>query len=136
MSDNNLPPLPETYYPGIYNSYQMREYAAVAVAERDAEIARLRRENKALQDGIVRDFVDVGIKNAITELRTEIETLKADAERYRWLRDNMVTDVEPDGLINMYRELRFRWKSPSWEHGVRQHPVPLDTAIDNARSKE
>lgn len=55
----------------------MREYAAVAVAERDAEIGRLRGENKALQDGIVRDFVDVGVKNAITELRAEVEALRA-----------------------------------------------------------
>ena len=87
--------------------------------ERDA----LRGENKALQDGIVRDFVDVGVKNAITELRAEVEALRADAERHyaagwrtaaKWAeRDDLISDIDSPAYI-----------------------ADRDAAIDNARSKE
>jgi len=120
MSDT-LPPLPDlkryialdstdiyTITP-VYTADQMRAYAAQAVAERDAEIERLRAENKAL---------------------------KADAERYRWLRDNCVGTVAPEGIVTTHMELGFTWYSPSWKNGERQDSVSLDAAIDRARSKE
>jgi hypothetical protein len=144
---DELPPLPKhtgciavdstdiyTVTP-VYTESQMREYTAQAVAERAAEIGRLRGENKALQDGIVRDFVDVGVKNAITELRAEVEALKADAERYRWLRDRNDWYAEPrlDEVDGTKWELIFyspqRIEDPTDD-------VNLDAAVDRARGQE
>ena len=67
----------------------------------------------------------------------EIAKLREDAERYRWLRDNCVDDVEPENYgVVLNRNLFFIWPSPSWKDGIKQQPVALEAAIDSARSKQ
>jgi hypothetical protein len=75
----------------VYTVNQMREYAAQAVAERDAEIGRL---------------------------RGEVEALRADAERYRWLRDKGDTSWMPMAA-----------RVPEGAPGI-------DAAIDRAKGQE
>ena len=69
--NNDLPPLPKTYYPGIYNRYQMRAYAAQAVAaalsERQAlkldaaiDAAIDRARSKMTRDDIIRMMREAG----------------------------------------------------------------------------
>lgn len=72
----------------------------------------------------------------LRRLHAENEALRADAERYRWLRDNHVGDAEVGAYgVVMSRSVSFAWHSPSWEAGQRMTPVTLDAAIDEARSK-
>ena len=72
----------------------------------------------------------------IDRLRAELAELRADAERYRWLRDNRVGTVAPEEIVTTHMELTFTWYSPTWENGERQDPVSLDAAIDRARGSE
>lgn len=61
-----------------------------------------------------------------------VEALRADAGRYRWLRDNCVGTVAPEGIVTTHMELSFIWYSPTWENGNRCDPVSLDSAIKAA----
>ena len=74
-------------------------------------------------------------RREIERLTAEVEALRADAERYRWLRDNRVGTVAPEGIVTTHMELTFTWYSPTWENGERCDPVSLDAAIDRARGK-
>ncbi|QZA71300.1 hypothetical protein AH02_58 [Pseudomonas phage AH02] len=78
-------------------------------------IEGLKAENKDLQEKYeaARDR-----KNSITALRAEVEALRKDAERYRWLRDYHIGD-DPDS-INLDKGLRSG----------------LSSAIDAAMGKE
>lgn len=53
-----------------------------------------------------------------------------DAQRYRYLRDHCVQDVEPEGLLITHKQIVFQWYSPTWDRGQKQLPVSLDEAID------
>ena len=65
----------------------------------------------------------------IAALRTERDSLKADAERYRWLRGDSCPDHS-----SRWTQWEVRcWKAPFWTNDLRHSD--LDYAIDAARSK-
>lgn len=68
----------------VCNPAKALEYAKETIAELEAECERLRADFSALQHAIVGD---TGASAILT-----VERLRADAERYRWLRDP-TTDV-------------------------------------------
>lgn len=85
------------------------------------EIARLTAERAEMRREIVMD------DNEIADLRAERDQLRADAERYRWLRDNALSLSWQSG----------RWKSGATHYGVSaldadQRPIAIDAAIDAA----
>jgi len=62
--------------------------------------------------------------------KTVYEELKADAERYRWLRGDSCPDHS-----SRWTQWEVRcWKAPSWTGDLRR--ADLDDAIDAARGKE
>ncbi len=63
-------------------------------------------------------------------LRTENEALRRDAERYRWLRN----DVIQDGEIN--EEIHVAVESPSWPNCWALTGDDLDQAIDAMRQEK
>ena len=90
------------------------EQQAAQIAEKDAEIARLTAELEALKgdlDPLFKDLADYGDEN---------DRLRADAERYRWLRDNGHDAIGRD-----------RGAGPEWTYGD-----DLDALIDAALRQE
>jgi len=63
-------------------------------------------------------------REAIAKLRSAVEALAVDAERYRWLRDKS----EP-GICAFYLSVGKAF------HGVKFKPETVDEAIDAARTK-
>jgi len=88
----------------------------------NVEIARLERE---LENERARDVHSCG-PNCTRDgcvnrrLREENETLRKDADRYRWLREN---DFETEGI------LQINWHTRDYEHLIQDD---LDAAIDAA----
>ena len=66
----------------------------------------------------------------IQRMADEIERLRADAERYRWLRG----DSCPDHSVRWTQWEVRRWEAPFWTGDLRR--ADLDDAIDAARGKE
>jgi hypothetical protein len=59
-----------------------------------------------------------------TRLQAQVEALRADAERYRWIRNDQTGAVEEAILIDRYGDVEVRLG------------VNLDEAIDSARAKK
>lgn len=82
-----------------------------------------RAEQKLGECEDVREWIAVAVKSAteaadeITRLRAEVEALRADAERYRWLRATTNTATNSKGERIDVRNMPDRW----------------DAAIDKAR---
>lgn len=62
--------------------------------------------------------------------RAEVEALRTDAERYRWLRG----DSCPSSSVRWYRWRIERWCAPHWTCDLTRHD--LDEYIDADRSRE
>jgi hypothetical protein len=94
-------------------------YKANECADNNAEIERLRAES------------DERLKNTVSQAM-EIERLKADAERYRWLRNKT-----PWTAVNAFNKTRiaFRLAAKFSEKESPKAGVNLDTAIDTAMKK-
>jgi hypothetical protein len=93
-----LPPLPESDTPDVYRFTPADLRAAVAAA-RDT-IDDQRRTIESLMDGMPEDGTTPVIRR-IAAMESEIEHLRKDAERYRWLRNNAQwlgwdQDFQPD----------------------------------------
>lgn len=70
-------------------------------------------------------------------LKAEVEALRADAERYRWLRDNCQREAGSGDQFNlsMYGNLDFTFVKYGWTNGEKHQIADIDAAIDAARSK-
>ena len=112
---------------------QLTHESRIALAAA-AEITRLRARLEVRDDGgpdgiLCRDE-SIRMQDAeITRLRAEVEALRADAERYRWLKGHSAyTTVTPciHGEANGPSRMR-------WYHDSHQlHAFTLDAAIDAA----
>ncbi len=136
--NDNLPPLPapEAWRTRVgpwgdhstdyaYTVNQMREYAAQAVAERDAEIAAEQRRSEVYVDLVRRTAEALGLtrEDGWHKLPEQVEALRADADKHyaagwiaaaKWAeRDDLISDIDSPAYI-----------------------ADRDAAIDNARSKE
>lgn len=70
------------------------------------------------------------LADKLDELEKHRDALKADAERYRWLRGDSCPDHS-----SRWTQWEVRcWKAPSWTGDLRR--ADLDDAIDAARGKE
>jgi hypothetical protein len=65
--------------------------------------------------------------DTIDRMRRENESLRADAERYRWLRDDTDPDAEQPYAIKHETNSWGQWVN-IWQYGA-----SLDAAIDSAR---
>lgn len=75
-------------------------------------------------------YARAAVNVALEQAADEIERLRADAERYRWLRGDSCLD---HSIRWTQWEVR-RWDAPQWTGDLRRGD--LDAAIDAARSKE
>ena len=87
-------------------------------------IERLRTRN-GRADGFGLGPVCDEAADELSALRAERDALRADAERYRWLRhDDMISDWEAKGIVSLY-------SGPDY---TRLDGQALDNAIDAARA--
>ncbi len=105
---------------GLYTADQLR---AALAAQAEAHATELAAEHeRGRQQGITDCYDDVlTAKQHNVELRAKVEALRADAERYRWLRDNRVSEND-DGEKCVYFWCDF------------EHYDDVDAAIDAARA--
>jgi hypothetical protein len=118
--------------PGFWSYERAIESSAAApLLER---IAELEQRNRDLYEDVQRFKAHaLNEKDARMALERELEAVRKDAERYRWLRENRAQDEEPEGISGpMYSDVYFRWFSPRWKNGKRIEPVTIDAAIDAA----
>ena len=130
MTQNTVP-LPEPATVTVlnevayYTTDQMHAHAAKVCAEKDAEITKwIRRSDKTWHE---KHFTD-----QIAERDAEIERLRADAARYRWLRDNCSYSygMQPDSPAE--HGIEYHWQQGSYEerdHGINK---TIDAAIEAA----
>jgi hypothetical protein len=90
-----------------------REKEAIELVEARAEIERLRASERSAW-------------NAAMERDEEIERLRKDAERYRWLRGDSCADSS-----SRWTQWEVRcWRAPAWTADLRR--VDLDAAVDES----
>jgi len=94
--------------------------AADALTSLSKEVAKQTRRKQFYRDTTARQA------NHIAELEAERDALKADAERYRWLRQNMThyNPAEQNGPVLSGARI--------WYHASDNTEYPLDAAIDAA----
>jgi hypothetical protein len=115
---------------------ELRELVATLDVPLRASVSWLRTNSGTKLAGIgegemsVADASDiVAAVNSLPALLDEVEAMTADAERYRWLRDEAHPDAEKSGVACV--ELRFSdWGKPYNKHFSGD---ALDAAIDAAR---
>ena len=93
------------------------------------QIAALRTD----RDRIKRDY-DLMFEEAvyrISKLDAEVETLRADSERYRWLRD--CSPARSDRMITIRKRVYREGEYMGFEYPMHE---ALDAAIDAARAGE
>lgn len=70
------------------------------------------------------------VANELDALRAEVEALRPDAERYRWLRGDTASDHS-----KRWTQWEIRcWQAPRWTDDLRWGT--LDAAVDTALAKE
>lgn len=129
-------------------------WASEEITRLRAEVEALKAENAALAswqclftDGTTGLYHD-GCGNAqcardhlVVHLTAEVEALRADAERYRWLRDTdgNVNILRDDGKFSLpdWQGLSFTWRRRAWQDGKPFVVCDgLDAAIDAARAAQ
>lgn len=103
------------------------DQAAALLRQQADRIAEIEKEGAELFGKVFSLGYELGqMEDQRDQLRAEVERLRADAERYRWLRDNLESEWaicewqdDPDGL-GYYRDARA--------------PEFVDAAIDHART--
>lgn len=114
------------------NSKHYLQEAADAIESRDSEIAALRAELEALRAQVERlKSSERSAWNAAFRLDDEVERLRVDAGRYRWLRDRCPwTMCSTDALTRIALRLPVSFK-------CRQEDADeFDAAIDAAMREE
>lgn len=82
-------------------------------------------ENERLEAAVSRSLnLDFERRQEIDQLKAEIEALRKDAERYRWLRDSSESIHQ------------FYLSTPIWFTGVKFNKDNVDRTIDAAMGKE
>ena len=113
--------LADTYGDAMVEAADALEQQAAQIAEKDAEIARLTAELEALKgdlDPLFKDLADYGDEN---------DRLRADAERYRWLRDNN---------RGSWAICEWSYDEPEGYYKDARAPGIVDAAIDAALRQE
>ncbi len=115
-------------YKDGYTKSQMHAHAAAVTAAKDAEIARLTAERDA---AFAMSRCECATDEACAELaklRAEVAGLRADAERYRYIRDDI--SIEHGVKMDGKRGLMAWWTGIGVASGSDEH---IDAAIDAAR---
>jgi predicted RNase H-like nuclease (RuvC/YqgF family) len=95
----------------------------IKAQQAEAENERLKSHLEDIRAEAESDYHKDGKR--IAELRAEIERLRTDAERYRWLKANQLNEV-------MWVHMEYKAKAYSYE----ELDAAIDAAIDAARESE
>jgi hypothetical protein len=111
---------------------RLQRFAELARADLVAEVEQVRAD----RDGLYKEW-----ESAFGEVRAEVESLRKDAERYRWLRDvsNTTTSHAPTATLQNGAGWQVRYEfcgdrfKPYMTYRMEELDVAIDTAMKDAQ---